>query len=148
MYLHLGSSVSVRAEEIVGIFDLDNASTSHITRSFLRSAEEEGLVINVGQDLPKSAVVCCPLAAPLYLPPLQRHPVKAFGERRFRGIIGTEGRPDGGQRPALSKGADGTERIGLVCGRRMRSSDFGRKDSVKDSPAGHIGAQLPRSGST
>ena len=32
MYLHLGSSVSVRAEEIVGIFDLDNASTSHITR--------------------------------------------------------------------------------------------------------------------
>ena len=72
MYLHLGSSVSVRAEEIVGIFDLANASTSHITRSFLRSAEEEGMVINVGEDLPKSVVVCCPQGSwqRLYISPL------------------------------------------------------------------------------
>lgn len=60
MYLHLGSSVSVPTEDIVGIFDMDNSSTSRITRDFLRSAEEEGMVITVGTDLPKSIVVCCP----------------------------------------------------------------------------------------
>ena len=60
MYLHLGNNVSVPAEDVVGIFDLDNASTSRITRQFLRNAEEEGMVIAVGNDLPKSIVVCCP----------------------------------------------------------------------------------------
>ena len=60
MYLHLGNNVSVPMEDIIGIFDLDNASTSRITRQFLRSAEEDGMVITVGHDLPKSLVVCCP----------------------------------------------------------------------------------------
>ena len=60
MYLHLGSNVSVPVDDIIGIFDLDNASTSRITRAYLRAAEEEGMVITVGEDLPKSLVVCCP----------------------------------------------------------------------------------------
>ena len=60
MYLHLGNNVSVPLDDIIGIFDLDNASTSRITRAFLRAAEEEGMVITVGEDLPKSLVVCCP----------------------------------------------------------------------------------------
>ena len=72
MYLHLGSSVTIPAADIVGIFDLDNASTSPITRSFLRSAEAEGMVISVGEDLPKSIVVCCPAGSwqRLYISPL------------------------------------------------------------------------------
>ena len=60
MYLHLGSKISVPLDDIIGIFDLDNASTSRTTRAFLRAAEEEGMVINVGEELPKSIVVCCP----------------------------------------------------------------------------------------
>jgi len=60
MYLHLGSNVSVPYDDVVGIFDLDNSSTSRITRDFLAAAEREGMVINVGEDLPKSIVVCCP----------------------------------------------------------------------------------------
>jgi len=60
MYLHLGNNISVPLDDIIGIFDLDNASTSRTTRAFLRAAEEEGMVINVGEDLPKSLVVCCP----------------------------------------------------------------------------------------
>ena len=60
MYLHLGNNVSVPTEDIVGIFDMDNSSTSRITREFLRAAEEEGMVITVGTDLPKAIVVCCP----------------------------------------------------------------------------------------
>jgi len=72
MYLHLGSNISVPDGDIVGIFDLDNSSTSHITRKFLRNAEEEGMVINVGDDLPKSIVVCCPQGSwqRVYISPL------------------------------------------------------------------------------
>jgi len=72
MYLHLGSNVSVPTEDVVGIFDLDNASTSRITRQFLRNAEEEGMVITVGTDLPKSIVVCCPRGSwqRVYISPL------------------------------------------------------------------------------
>ena len=72
MYLHLGSGVTIPAADIVGIFDLDNASTSPITRSFLRSAEAEGMVISVGEDLPKSIVLCCPAGSwqRIYLSPL------------------------------------------------------------------------------
>ena len=60
MYLHLGNNIAVPADDIVGIFDLDNASTGRDTRKFLRAAEEEGMVNAVGDDLPKSLVVCCP----------------------------------------------------------------------------------------
>ena len=72
MYLHLGSNISVRGEEIIGIFDLDNASSSPVTRAFLRAAEEEGMVIAVGEDLPKSVVVCCPQGSwqRVYISPL------------------------------------------------------------------------------
>ena len=45
MYLHLGSSVSVPVDDIIGIFDLDNASVSRHTRAFLRAAEDEGMVL-------------------------------------------------------------------------------------------------------
>ncbi len=58
MYLHLGGDVAVRVDEIVTVCDLDNTSTSHLTRSFLRRAEQEGRVINVAEDLPNSFVVC------------------------------------------------------------------------------------------
>ena len=60
MYLHLGGAVSVPTAEVVGIFDLDNTSTSRITRDFLHTAEAEGMVGGVGGDLPKSVVLCCP----------------------------------------------------------------------------------------
>ena len=60
MYLHLGNNVSVPADDIIGIFDLDNASTARATREFLRGAQEDGMVASAGGDLPKSLVVCCP----------------------------------------------------------------------------------------
>ena len=72
MYLHLGGAVTVPAGDVVGIFDLDNCSTSRITRAYLRSAEEEGMVLAVGEDLPKSIVVTCPQGSwqRVYLSPL------------------------------------------------------------------------------
>lgn len=58
MYLQIGTSVVVPQREILGIYDLDNASWSHITRAFLARAEKEGRVISAGDDLPKSFLVC------------------------------------------------------------------------------------------
>ncbi len=58
MYLHLGSGAVVRSESMVGVFDLDNTSQSHLTRKYLAAAEKSGQVINVAEDIPKSFVVC------------------------------------------------------------------------------------------
>lgn len=58
MYLHLGKNTVVRHSDIVGIFDLDNTSQSHLTRAYLRRAEKEGNVVNVSEELPKSFVIC------------------------------------------------------------------------------------------
>lgn len=57
MYLHLGQSVVVPHKEILGIFDLDNASWAYKTREFLKRAEAEGRAVWLGDDLPRSFVV-------------------------------------------------------------------------------------------
>lgn len=58
MYLHLGAGAVVRTDSIVGVFDLDNTSQSHLTRKYLAAAEKSGQVVNVAEDIPKSFVVC------------------------------------------------------------------------------------------
>ena len=56
MYLSIGNDMAVRDKSIVGIFDMDNTSTSKRTREFLNKAEKEGNVIPC-DDLPKSFIV-------------------------------------------------------------------------------------------
>jgi len=58
MYLHLGQGVVVPEADIIGIFDLDNTTSSRITRKFLSDAEKAGHVVNVSNELPNSFVVC------------------------------------------------------------------------------------------
>jgi hypothetical protein len=53
MYLDIGKDFSVRDSSIVGIFDLENTSTSARTREFLNRAEKEGQVVPC-DELPKS----------------------------------------------------------------------------------------------
>jgi len=59
MYLHLGNAAVVPHRDILGIFDLDNATVSHITRDFLRQAQQSRQVRDAGggYDLPKSFVL-------------------------------------------------------------------------------------------
>ena len=57
MYLHLGQNEIVSDHRIIGIFDLDNSSTSKHTLKFLSEAEKRGEVIDVSGDLPKSYVI-------------------------------------------------------------------------------------------
>ncbi len=56
MYLPIGNDMSVRESSIVGIFDMDNTSTSKRTRDFLNRAQKEGAIISC-DDLPKSYIV-------------------------------------------------------------------------------------------
>ena len=58
MYLHLGASTVIRQRDVVGIFDLDNCSTSPLTRDFLKKAEREGRLEVVGEDIPKAMLLC------------------------------------------------------------------------------------------
>ena len=58
MYLHLGQGTVVLLDDVVGVFDIDTASTGKITRWFLAVAEKEMRVTNVSEKLPKSFVVC------------------------------------------------------------------------------------------
>ncbi len=57
MYISIGSDMALRERSIVGIFDMDNCSWSHRTREFLKKAEENGEVVPVADDLPKSFVL-------------------------------------------------------------------------------------------
>lgn len=56
MYLHLGKGSVISTDEIIGIFDLDITSQSHLTRGFLAAAEKAGQVINAAEDIPKSFI--------------------------------------------------------------------------------------------
>ena len=56
MYLSIGGSMAVRSSSVIGIFDLDNTSTSKRTREFLDKAEAEGQVVPC-DDLPKSFIL-------------------------------------------------------------------------------------------
>lgn len=64
MYLHIGQETVVPMKEIVGIFDMENTTVSKHTRVFLNEAQRRGWVITVGDDLPKSFVVCQKADAP------------------------------------------------------------------------------------
>lgn len=57
MYLHLGQDTVVLGDDIVGVFDLDTATVSERGRRFLNIAQKQGAVVDVTQELPKSAVI-------------------------------------------------------------------------------------------
>lgn len=85
MYLHLGQNVMLRYGDVIGIFDLDNTTWSFRTRRFLEAMEQEGRVVAVGDDLPRSFVLAAgedgtPL---VYLVPLSPAALSARAEREL-----------------------------------------------------------------
>ncbi len=56
MYLSIGNDMAVRTSSVIGIFDMDNTTTSKRTRTFLNRAQKDGLIVPC-DDLPKSFVV-------------------------------------------------------------------------------------------
>lgn len=57
MYVHAGNNRLIRTKDIVGIFDMDNATIASATRDYLRNAEKNGRMINIKEEIPKSFVV-------------------------------------------------------------------------------------------
>ena len=56
MYLNIGNDMAVREKSIIGIFDMDNTSTSRRTREFLEKSERDGQVVPC-DDLPKAFIL-------------------------------------------------------------------------------------------
>ncbi len=57
MYLRLEEDIVVTADDIIGIFDMDNTTVSRLGRRFLPLAQKNGLIINSTDALPKSFIV-------------------------------------------------------------------------------------------
>ena len=58
IYTYLGGDAARNEDDIVGLFDLDNTSWSHLTRATLARAERDGRVMSAAEDLPRSFVLC------------------------------------------------------------------------------------------
>ena len=58
MFLHVGNNKNILIERVVGIFDMDNATLSAVTRKYLSNNEKMGLSQNAALDeLPKSFIL-------------------------------------------------------------------------------------------
>lgn len=58
MYLHIGNGEIVNHEDIIGIFDMDTATVSSVSRQFLSEAEQKKEIWYGDSDIPKSFIVC------------------------------------------------------------------------------------------
>ncbi|MCG8501431.1 MAG: DUF370 domain-containing protein [Firmicutes bacterium] len=57
MFLHLGGDIVVRLKDVIAILDLETTTISKISKEFLKVAEEEGFIVNISDDLPKSFII-------------------------------------------------------------------------------------------
>ena len=57
MYLHAGNNKNIREKDIIGIFDMDNSTVSHITRKYLADAQREERVVSAKDEIPKSFIL-------------------------------------------------------------------------------------------
>ena len=57
-FLHIGQIVMVKVGRIIGIFELDITCQWGQSGGFLDQAEQEGVVLPVCDDIPKSFLVC------------------------------------------------------------------------------------------
>ncbi len=58
MYLHIGNGKNIVKKDIVGIFDIDTATVSSVSRSFIRKMEKEGKTEYQDSDIPRSFILC------------------------------------------------------------------------------------------
>ena len=57
MFLFLGGDISVRSDEVIGVFDIEECSVGRITADYLNFCQKSGRVVNVSEDMPKSFIV-------------------------------------------------------------------------------------------
>ena len=59
MYIHAGNGRLIRAEDVIGIFDMDSATVGGDTKEFLARSQREGRVITTTYELPRSFILTC-----------------------------------------------------------------------------------------
>ena len=57
MFLHIGGDIVIPIKDIIAIFDMEKTTISKDTREFLKTAEEEGFIKSISEDIPKSFIV-------------------------------------------------------------------------------------------
>ena len=57
MFLHVGNNENIRKSSVIGIFDMDNATVSAVTRKYLNEKQREKLLWSVSYDIPKSFIL-------------------------------------------------------------------------------------------
>ena len=57
MYLHIGNGITVKKKDIIGIFDLDSSTVSHITKGYINKNQKEGNISYEDMDLPRTFVL-------------------------------------------------------------------------------------------
>ena len=57
MFLFLGGDVSVRSDDVIGVFDIEECSVSRTTADYLNACQKKSLIVNVSEDIPKSFIV-------------------------------------------------------------------------------------------
>jgi len=55
LYINIGGDFAIRDKDIVGIMDIENTSTSKITKEFLRKIGKS--VIYISSELPRSFII-------------------------------------------------------------------------------------------
>lgn len=58
MYLHIGNGKSLKKKDVIGIFDLDTATVSRVSKDYINKKERDGELVYEDFDLPRSFVLC------------------------------------------------------------------------------------------
>lgn len=91
MYVHIGQDYMVQLSSIVCIFDMDTATASERTRILLRRLENEGRIVDLCDDLPKSAVLCMgELGEILYISQISSRTLAKRAEDGIKALLKTD----------------------------------------------------------
>jgi hypothetical protein len=57
MYVHLGGNVVIPGSDIIAIIDINFKEIPDDTLQFLKISDEEGFIVNISEEKPKSFVI-------------------------------------------------------------------------------------------
>ena len=84
MFVEIGTEKIVKDEDILGMFDLDNASQTSAAKEFFRIAQKNGKVTMLGSELPKTMIVM--KNGDIYLSQYAQKILTARAGSLFRGV--------------------------------------------------------------
>ena len=76
MYVHLGRDYVLNDRDIIGIFNLETTTISPRGREFLNSAQKNGAVVSLSDELPQSYVLADSPVDTIYLSELSSAALK------------------------------------------------------------------------